>query len=223
MRSYIKPELPANLTFYIDDITLDYSPAVEDRNAPVISDAKYMTADQGVALTDGAKITGNSMSFSAAIAESTESGDVSGLNLASAKIYIDGNAVETETTKNTMATKNNVELVNGQHRVTFEIEDNWHNRTQMSYEITIEGGKAALVELKGHNDKDNVPEVDSVYYVDITTPAAETVAKVETVLRLNTANAWALEFMTAAPGFEAGAQYGVDPDYEAFLRQEGNG
>ena len=29
--------------------------------------------------------------------------------------------------------------------------------------------------------------------------------------------------VSAAPGFEAGAQYGVDPDYEAFLRQEGNG
>ena len=202
MRTYIKPETPAKLTFYIDDITLDYSAAVEDRNAPVISDAKYMTADEGVALTDGAKITGNSVSFTAVIAESTGSGEVSGLNLSSAKIYIDGNEVETEATKNTMSTKDSVELTNGQHRVTFEIEDNWYNRTQLSYEVTVVGSEEALAELSGHNDFGNTPEADSVYYVDINTAAAEDVAMIEATIQLNTANEWELEHMIVAPGFE---------------------
>ena len=202
MRTYIKPEFPAQLTFYIDDITLDYSAAVEDRNAPEITDAKYTTADESIALANGTVINGNSIAFTATIAESNGSGEISGLNLDTAKIYIDGNEVETETSKTTMATKSNVELANGQHRVTFEIEDNWRNRTQLSYEITVAGEKNTLAELSGHNDLGNVPEADSVYYVDINTSAAETVAIIEATIQLNTANTWELENMIVAPGFE---------------------
>lgn len=198
MRTYIKPGAPHELTFYIDDITLDYSSAVEDRIAPVIENATYTLADEGAALTDGVTIGGNSVNFTAAISDKGE-----GLNLATAKIYIDGVEVETEATKTAMATKANVELENGQHRVTFEIEDNWYNRTQLSFEITIEGTVDALAVLSGHNDSGNVPEADSVYYVDIKAPAAENVAKIEATIQLNTANTWEIENMIVASGFTA--------------------
>ena len=200
LRTYVKPETPAHLTFYIDDITLDYSSAVEDREAPVISDAKYVTADEGVALTEGAQIAGNSVGFTASIADHV-AGNASGLNLASAKIYVDGIEVETEASKTAMSTKSKVALENGQHRVTFEIEDNWYNRTQLSYMINITGTETSLAVLSGHNDSKATPEADSVYYVDITAPAAENVAKIEATIRLNTANTWELEHMIVAPGY----------------------
>ena len=37
IRTYVKPTTPAELTFYIDDITLDYSSAVDDRVLPTIT------------------------------------------------------------------------------------------------------------------------------------------------------------------------------------------
>ena len=51
-----EPNLSGKFTFYIDDITLDYSSAVDDRVLPTITDVSYTTADESVALNEGAKI-----------------------------------------------------------------------------------------------------------------------------------------------------------------------
>ena len=204
LRTYIKPASPAKLTFYIDDITLDYSTAVDDREAPIISDARYTTKETGAALKDGVKIASNTVAFTATVADSEKGVDVSGLNLKSAKMFIDGKEIEAVTTSNTritMGTKSDVELENGDHRVTFQIEDNLGNRTQLSYMVTIAGETAALAVLGGHNDSNSKPETDSIYYVDIKSSVADSVSEIAATIRLNTANTWILDQMIVAPGF----------------------
>lgn len=53
LRTYIKPDVCREITWYIDDITLDYSSAVDDRVPPTISDPQYATSDTNIAFTDG--------------------------------------------------------------------------------------------------------------------------------------------------------------------------
>ena len=201
VRTYIKPMNPAVHTFYIDDITLDYSSAVDDREAPVIGEIKYATADESVK-AEGATIAANTASFSATVADYTKNNSV-GLNTATAQIYIDGNMVDTEVSGGYM-TAENVKLENGAHVVTFEIADNLGNYAQSSASFTVAySEEKSLVYVTGHNDSGAKPEVDSVYYVDIKTTDIGEIDNAEVNIKLNSANTWELENMIVAPGFRA--------------------
>ena len=69
IRTYVKPETADVVTFYIDDITLDYSSAVDDRVLPVIAAPTYSTSDTAVALENGTTISGTSFAFSATVTD----------------------------------------------------------------------------------------------------------------------------------------------------------
>ncbi len=199
IRTYVKPTTPAELTFYIDDITLDYSAAVPDRVLPTISDVSYATQDTAIELTDGAVINGNSMAFSANVADNVA------LDNASARIYVDGIALSGVSVSGKVMSSKNVTLTSGVHTITFEIKDSEGNLAAASKTVVVAGDK--LIDLSGHNDSGLAPEYDSIYYVDINTTDASAVDGLVATLKLQTANKWELEGAVAAEGFEAAYAY----------------
>ncbi len=205
-RMYIKPTRAQVLTYYFDDFTLDYSSAVDDRDAPVISDPTYCTNDTNIAL-DGQTIDTNLVSFDASIADYAAS-NAEGLDYATAAIYADGVKLNGVTASGNSMGVSNVRLSDGTHAIKFEIYDNAGNFSSVTKYITVDADPTkAVVTLSGHNDLNNVPEYDSVYYVDLVASDVEQISSVTTELRLNTANNWELDHMIAAPGFEASYTY----------------
>ncbi len=198
IRTYVKPTVPAVHTFYIDDITLDYSSAVDDRISPVIDNTSYTTADESVALADGTVINGNSVAFSATISDNTK------LDYSTGKILIDGNELPNVTSSGKYLASESVTLTSGAHTVAFEIKDSLGNPTKVTRSFTVAGD--SVITLSGHNDSNALPEYGSVYYVDINTAVAD-VNKLTTVLKLQTANAWETQGAVVAAGFDAKFDY----------------
>ena len=202
IRFYIKPTTAANLTFYFDDFTLDYSSAVDDRVLPTITDVSYTTQDESVALSNGATIDGNNVSFSAVIADNIK------LDYTTGKIFVDGIALNNVTASGKyLATTSSVTLNSGVHTVAFEIKDTLGNTMKVTRTFTIAGD--AAVTLGGHNDSGAMPEYGSVYYVDVNVADITAVNKMEVSLGLQTANTWEPQGITVAKGFKV--SYSLNP------------
>ena len=196
IRYYVKPTTAANLTFYFDDFTLDYSSAVDDRVLPTITDVSYTTQDESKALDNGATINGNSMAFSAVVADNIK------INNATGKIYVDGVALSNVAVSGKyLVTTENVALTSGAHTVKFEIKDSLGNTAVVSRDFTVAGD--AVITLGGHNDSGLMPEYDSVYYVDINVADLANVNKITTELKLQSANTWEPQGIVVADGFKA--------------------
>ena len=206
LRMYIKPSEAAKYSIYIDDITLDYSSAVDDREPPVISDVTYCVTDTNIAL-DGNTINSNTVSFNAKVADFVKN-NAEGLDYTSAKVYIDGLAMSGVKASNGAMSLENVVLSNGAHKVTFEIADKLGNATQVSKTFTIVADNAAsAITFGGHNDLGNVPEYDSVYYLDLVAADISKISSVTTEIALHTSSTWVLDQMILAEGFEATYTY----------------
>ncbi len=206
LRMYIKPSEAAKYSIYFDDITLDYSSAVDDREPPVISDVTYCVTDTNIAL-DGNTIDSNVISFNANVADYVKS-NAEGLDYTSAKIYIDGIAVSGVKAANGAMSLENAVLSNGVHKVTFEIADKLGNATQVTKSFTVEADNASpAVTFGGHNDLGNVPQYDSVYYLDLTAADISKINSVTTEIELHTSSTWVLDQMILAEGFTATYSY----------------
>ena len=195
IRTYIKPMVPAVHTFYIDDITLDYSSAVDDRVLPTISNVGYTISDEAVALNEGATINSNSIAFSAVVADNAK------LDTSTAKILVDGNALNNVSVSGKYLVSEQVALLPGVHTVTFEIADTLGNLARVTRTFTISGD--AVITLAGHNDSGELAEIDSIYYVDVNAADINNINKLTAELSLQDANTWEPEGMTVAEGFKA--------------------
>ena len=194
IRFYIKPTTAANLTFYFDDFTLDYSSAVDDRVLPTITNVCYADADTAIELSNNATINSEAMTFSAVVADNVK------LDNSTAKILVDGNVLNNATVSGKYLASEQVTLVPGVHTVTFEIADTLGNLARVTRTFTVAG--AAPITLAGHNDSNALAEVDSIYYVDVNVADISNINKITTDLKLQTANTWELEGMTVAEGFD---------------------
>ncbi len=199
LRSYAKPKIANEVTFYIDDITLDYSSAVDDRVLPTITNPTYSTSDTAVSLDNGAVINGNNIAFSATVA------DNSALDMTSGKITVDGVEIQATIAGNALSTKGDVALIAGSHTVAFEIKDELGNPMKITRTFTVAGD--AVVELGGHNDSGTDAMAQSIYYVDINVANLADVDKLTAVLKLQTANKWETIGAVAAKGFDAEFDY----------------
>ena len=198
IRFYVKPNTAANLTFYYDDFTLDYSSAVDDRVLPTINNVSYTTADEAVELNQNATITSNTMAFSATVADNIK------LNNATGKILVDGVELPNVTVSGKYLVSENVTLAAGVHTVSFEIKDDLGNPAKVTRTFTIAGTPPVV--LSGHNDSGNMPEYGSVYYVDINTANISNINKLTATLKLQTANTWEPEGTVVADGFKVSYQ-----------------
>ena len=199
IRTYVKPDTADVVTFYIDDITLDYSSAVDDRVLPVISAPTYSTSDTAVALENGKSVSGTNFAFSATVT------DNSVLDLTSGKIFVDGVEVKAAIAGSTLSSKEDVVLGAGSHTVVFEAKDELGNPARLTRTFTVTG--EAVVELAGHNDSGEAPKAQSVYYVDINVADLTAVESLTAVLKLNNSNTWETEGAVVANGFAASFDY----------------
>ncbi len=199
IRTYVKPDTADKITFYIDDITLDYSSAVDDRVLPTITAPTYSTSDTAVTLENGLVITGDKIAFSATVADNTA------LDLASGKIYVDGIAVEATISGGKLSTKGDVALAAGMHTVAFEVKDALGNPAKLVRTFSVSG--TAAVELSGHNDSNAAAMAQSIYYVDINVADIANVTKLVATLKLNNANTWETKGAVVANGYTATFSY----------------
>ena len=199
IRTYVKPETADEVTFYIDDITLDYSSAVDDRILPVISAPTYSTSDTAITLNNGDAISGTNFAFSATVT------DNAALDLTSGKIFVDGVEVAAAIAGSALSSKGDVTLFAGVHTVTFEVKDELGNPARLTRTFTVSGD--ATVVLDGHNDSGATPMAQSIYYVDINAADLSAVKSLTVALKLNTANTWETVGAVVAEGFKATFDY----------------
>ncbi len=212
-------------TYYIDNITVDYSEAVEDREAPIFE--SVIIDNDGVKTSMGkhdvVTTKNNKLNVVAAVTEATYRADgtgtkhtlynYTGLNTASAKAYIDGVEVDCSFANGKISISN-VAVADGYHRVKFEIYDNAGNKSTVVRLVKVESGvKASTVQLVPTDpslvEKDRL-DFGSIFWMDLVATNIETIQSVTTVIDLNNVNHWELEHMVLADGFTA--TYTVDKE-----------
>ena len=189
-------------TFYIDDITLDYSNAVDDRDAPTISNVKY--ADES--MSDAAALNGNTstynkINFAADVAEDMDH-NPSGIDASSAAVYIDGQEIVCKYAANKITAQ--AVLPNGTHDVTFEISDIQGNVGKITKQIVINNPDSTYpsVTVTGQALSEGNLKTGAQYNILINADKVEAIDTIKTSIWLNSASNWALEHMTVAEGFE---------------------
>ena len=199
-----------NFAFYMDDITVDYSEAVDDRDAPKFSSVIY--ADEftnDAPQLNGQTTKSNVLSFTATVADVVKS-NMTGLDASSAKAYIDGVPVDFTFADGKIAVVD-VKLADGKHTVKFSICDNMGNYASVIREITVNSGSdAATVKLVPHDAALDRILHGSLYYLDLVATDIDTAKSVTVAIDLDSLSTWQLDHMELAAGFEA--TYTVDAD-----------
>ena len=194
------------VTFYIDDITLDYSDAVDDRDMPIISDPLVLD-DQNSYAIDGSEISFYEISVTASAVEDTTHGNnYTGLNTNTAQVYVDGQKVPTTFSAGKISASG-IKLADGVHDITFEIADKQGNYTKLTRQLVVNAGTDyPCLTLSGAAtgvDANGNVYTGGQYNISLTTDKVEAIDNVEFQLWLNSASKWALEHMTVLHGFEA--------------------
>ena len=199
------------ITFFIDDIALDYSSVVSDRDMPVISDMKVNSGTIDVAALDGNTITSNNAMFMATIADDTNSSGINnstGLNYATAQIYVDGNPIGTTASSNRM-TSDEVVLTNGIHDITFTIADNAGNLQKVTKQLTVSAPDSTYptITVTGRSSDGETPKNGSVYWLDFTASDVEKIGMITATVYLNGSNSFEFNNIATLAGFEYNASF----------------
>lgn len=193
-----------DFTYYIDDVTVDYSDAVDDRELPVFGNAvAYGTASEKT-LAHGrvTTLSENSLVFGVPVADNTTKSNYSGIDAATAKVYVDGNEVDA-TYSNGTITAQEVTLADGYHRVKFEIADKNGNVETIVREINVAAGSdLATVELVARDTTLDRLLSGSVYWVDLVSDDIADIKEIEAIINLNSVNELELDQMVVADGFD---------------------
>ena len=189
---------------YVDDITVDYSDAVEDREAPIFGDVTYATPSMSDAVVlNGQTTSENVISFGVKVADNTKKSNYTGLNADTALAYIDG--VETQFTYADGAFSiDGVQLADGVHHVKFSICDNQGNYASVIRTINVHAGSGkSTVKVVAHDPSLDKILLGSVWYADIVATDIEKVQSVTVDIDLNNMSRWELDHMDVAAGFTA--------------------
>ncbi len=199
-----------DMTVYIDDITADFSDAVEDRENPIFSNVYISeTADSKVEM-NGQTINQNTITVVAPAADNTTLINYTGLNTKSAKAYVDGKEITAGVTcsndGNIMV--DGVTLSNGTHTFRFEISDNAGNMGCIERQVVVNNPNGDIY-LEAP-DVALVP-LGSVQYFKLMSKNIENVKSVTTVIDLDSISHWELEGMEVPYGFAA--EYSINEDF----------
>ena len=199
-------------TIYIDNITADFSDAVDDREAPIFGNVTMPVNDLEVELKkySPVTVTSNLLSVMTTVKENTAKTNATGLNIASAKAYVDGVEVEVAYNNGRMSISD-VPVADGMHRVKFEIADNMGNKSVVIRLINVQSGvDASTVQLVPANPTLDRLYGGSLYWMNLNATDIETIQSVKTVIDLNNTNHWELDHMVLADGFSA--EYTIDAE-----------
>lgn len=200
-----------NYTYYLDNFTVDYSDAVDDRENPVF-DKIYLDGTTALVKRDVVTTTKNLLNISVAVADQMTKLDAdkneiplyntSGLDADTAKVYIDG--VEVPSTFANGVISASAKVTDGYHRIKTEICDNAGNKSVVIRVVKVESGEEAfeLQLVPADPTLDRIP-FGSIYYMNLEANDIESIQKVETVIDLNNVNHWQLDNMDVLYGFSA--------------------
>ena len=199
-------------TYYLDNFTVDYSEAVDDRENPEIGKI-YLDGTTALIKRDVVVTTSNILNLSAEVADASTKLDAnknevplynaSGLNPNSAKVYIDGVEVPSSLSGGVLSATD-IAVADGYHRVKFEICDNAGNKSVVIRIVKVEAGTSdsTLKFVPADTTLDRIP-FGSIYWMNLEANSIETIQTVSTVIDLNNVNHWELEHMELAEGFTA--------------------
>ena len=195
----------SHVTLFIDDITVDYSSVVPDREAPVFTNPTYAFAgaSDAMALNNNTNIAASEIEFAVSVAENTAKTNATGLNTGSVKAFVDG--VETDAAYNNGKIAIPVgSFAYGAHTVTFQASDNAGNTSHItrSFNVTANNVLNTIKVVPRYADMTVTP-VGSLYYIDIVATNVETVQDVDVTLKVNNVNDWEPQGIEAAEGFTA--------------------
>ncbi len=205
---YDETNYAGDFTFYIDDVTVNYSDAVDDREKPIFSDMTYAVEGMSDATTlNGQTVTEDTVSFAGFVAEDmTNANNASGLDASSAVAYIDGVEVDCAYSNGMISVSDKV-LTNGVHTIRMGISDKMGNYTEIKRQITVKTAESDnSVRVKPQDSTLEYMLNDSVYWVDVEVDAIETVKSIEMRLDLDSMNNWELEQIKTLYGFDC--EYG---------------
>ena len=197
-------------TVYVDNITADFSDAVEDREAPIFGNVELLEIEKNTALKkyEIVTTTSNIISLSATVKEDTAKTNATGLNATSAKAYVDGVEVPVTFANGKMAISD-IAVADGIHRVKFEICDNMGNKSVVIRLIKVASGvDASTVQLIPADPTLNNLYGGSIYWMNMNANKIETIQSVKAVIDLNYGNHFELDNMILADGFTA--EYTID-------------
>ena len=207
------PNYHADIVYYIDDITVNYSSAVDDNHAPIISNVllTHDATDTGLEIT-GQTITENTVAITASIADDTSYGTASGLNASSVAVYVDGVLVESSCNSNGFVTTGNFTLANGTHMFRIEASDKNGNTTYVEKTVVIakEDSNINTIKYAPVDPDATYLLADSLYWMELTATAIEQVQKLNMVIDLDLNSDWELDNMILAAGFDA--TYTIDAE-----------
>ena len=196
---------------YVDDITVDYSDAVDDREAPVFGDVTYATGSMSdAAVLNGQTVSENVLSFGVKVADNMKKNNYTGLDASSAKAYIDG-VKTTCTFKDGVMSISGVTLADGVHHVKFSICDKQGNYASVIRKINVQANSnKSTIKIVAKDPSLDKILLGSVWYADIVATDIEKVQSVTVDIDLNNMSKWELEHMDVAAGFEA--DYSIQDD-----------
>ena len=191
---------------YVDDITVDYSEAIPDREAPEFGAMTYATAAGAPTVLNGNTVAAHTLSFAAPVAEHTGNNNYTGIDTDSARAYIDGADYTKSLTWSEAGDKvmlNNVTLPSGMHTIKFSVCDKAGNYNSVVRSIIVESAADAKVKVVPHDPEADRILLGSLYYVDVVADDPETISSVKVTMDLNNISRWELDHMDVADGFKA--------------------
>ena len=185
-----------DVTYYVDDVIVDYSSVVADRENPIFSNsyANNLVNEGQTALPKGTNTTlaKSEYSFCAKVSDNMTKDNATGINAGAVAAYIDGVRVNASYRNGEIVT-DGVTLDGGTHRVEFEAFDNEGNFSKSVRFVTIEDTKSPAVQVVPKSDATSV-YTGSVYWVDVKVSEAEKVKNITMKLDLDTMHAWELDY-----------------------------
>ena len=192
------------VTYYVDDITVDYSDATIDRENPYFT--SMTIADE---YTNGVEISGqtiatNTITLMAQAYENAAKTNATGLNRNSVKVYVDGVLSDAAVSMSIAGTitVSDLYLNDGVHTIVMEVSDNQGNVGNIVREVVVNTEKSAVRLEVPAPDVALLP-TGSVYYVNLVADNLAAIDSVTTTITLDYVNNWELEGMEVAYGFEA--------------------
>ncbi len=195
-------------TIYVDDITLDYSNATEDREIPSFSKVNVVTGLDAESAVNGQTLAENTNTFKAYAAERLV-GNYTGLDVSSARVYVDGIQLDASAytcDSRDIITVGDLTLSNGTHTLRFEIDDLAGNTGFTTKTVAIQEENGDVYVARRSNKVQ--PLTNSVEYFDVIAKNIETIDTITLTLDLDGVNFWELQGAEVVYGFTM--DYSVD-------------
>ena len=192
---------------YIDDITLDYSNAVEDRENPKFENVYISEAADSNIPMNGQTITSNMITVKAQAKEDM-TGNYTGLNTSSTRVYIDGVQYtgKFSCTTEGVIIVSDISLEDGTHTFRFEIEDKAGNVGFITRQVVVNSQNGEVYLARRYNKIQ--PLTNSIEYFDIIAKDIEKISSLKLSIDLDNLSKWELQGAEVVYGFTM--DYSID-------------